>query len=60
MYHEVSLIDVVKYRPRFIQVVEKVTKITTGVQIELNPGDELEVLGTRMRATKTGVQHYLK
>ncbi|XP_072037023.1 uncharacterized protein [Amphiura filiformis] len=60
MYIDISLEDVVKYRPRYIKVVTKVSNITTGVHIDLNAGDDLEVLGTRNRATKTGVKEYLK
>ncbi|XP_072026409.1 uncharacterized protein [Amphiura filiformis] len=60
MYKDVSLEDVVKYRPRYIKVLKTVSNITTGVHIDLNAGDELEVIGTRRRATKTGVKEYLK
>ncbi len=60
MHNDISLEDVIKYRPRYIKVVETVSNITTGVQISLEAGDELEVLETRLRATKSGVKEYLK
>ena len=60
MRHDISIEDILKYRPRYIKVVRKVTRITTGAQIDINPGDELELLGTTRRATKTGVKDYLR
>ncbi len=50
--------DIMKSMPRHIKVLTSIRRKPTEVQLEA--GDILEVLGTTMRLTKTGVVEFLR